>query len=138
MKKIILLQLLFLLSISLSCVAQADRPKPTIKVKIASPKKDCDGGINFCVTYDIYHFRQVDAGITLKENQIQFHLLRNTMNETLENELLHLQSFNMEEETQLPMDIVTKIGLTREVTIIPGRYPIQISDDYITITCAIE
>ena len=60
------------------------------------------------------------------------------MHETLENELLHLQSFNMEEEAHLPMDIVNKIGMTREVTIIPGRYPIQISDDYISITCAIE
>ena len=138
MKKYILLQILFLLSISFTCIAQADRPKPTFKVKIASPRKDCDGGLNFCVTYDIYHFRQVDAGITSTENQIQFHLLRSTMNETLENELLHLQSFNMEEEAYLPMDIVNKIGMTREVTIIPGRYPIQISDDYISITCAIE
>ena len=137
MKKYILLQLLFLLSISFTCVAQADRPKPIFKVKIASPRKDCDGGLNICVTVD-YNFRQVNTGITTKENQIQFHLERSTMHETLENELLHLQSFNMEEEAHLPMDIANKIGMTREVTIIPGRYPIQISDDYITITCAIE
>jgi hypothetical protein len=138
MKKIILLQLLFLLSISLTCVAQADRPKPIFKVKIASPRKDCDSGLNFCVTYDIYHFRQVNAGINVNEHQIQFHLERSTMHETLENELIHLHQFHIEEETTLPMDISSKIGLTSEVTIIPGRYPIQISDDYIAITCAIE
>jgi hypothetical protein len=137
MKKNILLQLLFLLSFSLTCIAQADRPKPTFKVKIASPRKDCDGGLNICATVD-YNFRQVNAGITTKENQIQFHLERSTMHETLENELLHLHQFHIEEETQLPMDITNKIGMTREVTIIPGRYPIEISDDYISITCAIE
>ena len=138
MKKNILLQLLFLLVISHTCVAQADRPKPTYKVKIASPRKDCESGLNFCVIFDIYHFRQVDAAVTSTENQIQFHLLRSTMHETLENELLHLSKFIIEEETPLPMDIATKIGMAREVTIIPGRYPIQISDDYISISCAIE
>ena len=80
----------------------------------------------------------MDAGITTKENQIQFHLERSTMHETLENELLHLHQFHIEEETTLPMDITNKIGMMREVTILPGRYPIQISDEYISITCAIE
>ena len=126
MKKIILLQLLFLFSLSLTCVAQADRSKITYKLTIASPQRDCDGGLGFCITFNVANKRQVDAGITSTENQIQFHLLRSTMNEILE------------EETPLPMDIATKIGMTREVTIIPGRYPIQISDDYISITCAIE
>ena len=138
MKKYILLQLLFLLSISLTCVAQADRSKITYKVKIASPQRECEGGLGFCLTFNHYKSREVDAEIVCNTNQIQFHLLRSTMNETLEKELLHLLQFTIEEETQLPMDITTKIGMTREVTIIPGRYPIQISDDYITITCAIE
>ena len=138
MKKIILLQLLFLFSLSLACVAQADRSKITYKLTIASPQRDCDGGLGFCITFNVANKRQVDAGITSTENQIQFHLLRSTMNEILEKELLHLLQFTIEEETPLPMDIATKIGMTREVTIIPGRYPTQISDDYISITCAIE
>ncbi|MBK9637073.1 MAG: hypothetical protein IPO63_04380 [Bacteroidetes bacterium] len=138
MKKNILLQLLFLLSFSLTCVAQADRSKITYKLTIASPQRDCDGGLGICITFNVANKRQVDAGITSKENHIQFQLHRSTMNESLEKELLHLLQFSIEEETQLPMDIANKIGLTREVTIIPGRYPIEISDDYITITCAIE
>jgi len=137
MKKNILLPLLFLLGFSLTAAAQTEQPKPTIKVKIASPRKDCDSGLNFCASVD-YHFRQVDAGITFKANQIQFHLLRRTMDETLEKELLGLIQFTIEEETHLPFEIVSKIGLTNEVTILPGRYPIDITDDYISISCEIE
>lgn len=137
MKKIILLQILFLFSVSLTCSAQADRPKPIFKIKIASPRKDCDSGLNFCATLE-YTFRQANTGITVKENKIQFHLERSTMHESLENELLHLHQFHIEEEATLPMDITNKIGLTREATLIPGRYPIEISDDFISITCAIE
>ena len=138
MKKNILLQLLFLLSISLTCFAQAERPKPMFTLKIASPQKDCESSLGYCFIYNHYKSREVNAEIVCHANQIQFHLERSTMHETLENELLHLHQFHIEEETTLPMDITNKIGLTKEVTIIPGRYPIQISDDYITITCAIE
>ena len=60
------------------------------------------------------------------------------MNENLENELLQAIRFPIEEGTILPMDICHKIGMREETTLKQGFYPIQISDDYITITCAIE
>ncbi len=138
MKKIILLQILFLFITVQLCKAQADKPKITFKVKIASPRKGCDSGLNFCVVYDIYGFRNVDANISVEENKIQFQLLRSSMNENLENELLQAIRFPIEEGTILPMDICHKIGMREETTLKQGFYPIQISDDYITITCAIE
>lgn len=137
MKKIILLQLLFLLFTAHICNAQADKLKIVFKYKIASYKKDCESGLGICVFHEI-NYRTVDTHISTEANKIQLQLLRINMDENLENELLHANRFPIEEGTILPMDICLRIGLREETTLKQGYYPIQVSDDYFTIECEID
>lgn len=137
MKKIILLQILFLLATVHICNAQAEKPKIVFKCKIASYNKDCESGLGLCVLYEI-NYRTVVTNISTEGNKIQLQLLRSNMDETLENELLRAIRFPIEEGTILPIDICLKIGLREETTLKQGYYPIQVTDDYFTIECEID
>lgn len=134
MKKIILLQLLFLLIIPRICNAQADKPKIIIKYKIASYKNSCESGLGLCVLYEI-NYRTVDVYISAEGNKIQFQLVRSSMDENTENEILRASRFPIEEGTILPNDICLKIGLREETMLKQGYYSIQVSEDYFTIEC---
>jgi hypothetical protein len=137
MKKIILLQILFLFIATSICIAQADKPKIIVKYKIASHKKDCESGLGLCIFSEI-QYRTVDTYISAVSNKIQIQLLRNNMNEYLENELLRAHRFPIEEGTILPMDLCLKIGLRGETLLKQGYYPIQVADDYFIIECEID
>lgn len=137
MKKLILLQLLFLLITAHICNAQAEKPKIIFKCKIASYNKDCESGLGICFLYEI-HYRTVNSYISAEGNKIQLQLQRSNMDENLESELLHSNRFPIEEGIILPMDICLRIGLREETTLKQGYYPIKVSDDYFTIECEID
>ena len=140
MKKYILLQLLFLLSILITNEAKSMNPTPKKKFIFAltSILKDCESGSGFCFVFIGYTNRTVEAEITILEKQIQFKLLRSTMSDDLEHELMQKNRFAIEAETILPMDITRELGYNTSIELIPGYYTYEIHDTSITITCAFE
>lgn len=139
MNKIIQLSIFFFFNIQI-CSAQVERFKFTwtFHFDIASYSSNCEGGLGLCFVPPNFNFRTVEAGITSEGRNIQFHLNRATINETIERELLSHTQFPIQEGTVLPREASRKLGFTHEVEIKPGNYPLLITDDYITITCLME
>ena len=137
MKKHILLQLLFLLGILISHEAISKNTKPIkhFYFKLTSALNLCESGSGICFVYLGSSSRTVEAEITLLEKQIQFNLQRASMSEELERELMQKSRFSIDVETILPMDITRYLRQNTSIEIIPGYYPIEIHDNFITITC---
>ncbi|MBK7966611.1 MAG: hypothetical protein IPK10_15955 [Bacteroidetes bacterium] len=139
MKKIILLSLYLIFSIQI-CSAQSERFKFTwtFHFDIASYASNCEGGFGLCFVPPNFNFRTVEAAITSERANIQFHLIRSTIHEDIERELLRLTQFPIPAGITLPTEVSRKLGFAYGVELKSGNYPIQISDDYITITCLME
>lgn len=137
MKKNILLYLLFLVSIAPPCSAQEEKFNFTwtFHFEIASYSQDCNSGFGLCFIAPKFIFRTVESGITLEEQGIRFHMKRSSLSESLESELIRLSLFPIEEGTVLPLEISRKLGINHEVGLKAGRYPLKITDDYITLFC---
>lgn len=140
MKKNILFILLLLMSITITHEAKsAEVPaKKKIYFALTSVFKSCESGSGICFIYYGTSNRTVESETTIQENKIQFKLLRSSMSDEIERELLQKTRFEIESVTVIPMDVLRTLGYTYAITIIPGYYPLQIADDYITISCEIE
>lgn len=132
--------MLILVGITKSSSAQVEKFKFTwtFHFDIASYSNNCESGFGLCFIPPKFTFRTVEAGITLEEQRIQIHIIRNSMPENLERELQRLTQFPIEEGTTLPTEISRNLGLRGEITLKSGYCQVLITDDFITMICLME
>lgn len=140
MKKCILFISLLLFGFTQTGFAQAEKFKFTwtFRFEIASYAQDCNSGLGLCLIPPKFIFRTVEAGVMKDERNISIHIIRTSIHEDLQRELNQITHFPVREGTILPVEISRKLGYRSEVELKPGYYPLQISDEYITITCLVD
>ena len=123
-----------------------------ISIKIASKKRDCEGGIGFrcgsekSISFShTYQFRlrenadprEVVAYLSKKsENELQFSIKKNGgIRQELYNELFAgRKQFVTEEDWQVPDNYLTGLGFTNEFLVRAGLYQMTEDDKFIHIT----
>ncbi len=141
MKKTLLFFTLVLCGIFTDTSAQIEKPlrlTVTFSFNIAAPRQDCNSGFGLCFTGVSLKVREVNAGITIVGNTLNIYISRTQIDPQLENELMGLSAFPIVAGTVIPLEIARRAGLHDEIALIPGQYPMLISDEYFIIPCRME
>jgi len=141
MKKALIFLTILLSGIVNKTAAQIEKPLKltvTLNFNIAAPRQDCNSGFGLCFTGVSLKVREVNAGLTIVGNTLNIYISRAQIDPQLDNELMGLSAFPIVAGTVIPLEIARKAGLHDEVALIPGQYPMLISDEYFIIPCRME
>lgn len=117
------------------CESEIIKPKVTICFTIAR-KRDCEGfGIcNFHAMLSEGRFNNATANVSVDDfsTGLVFEIDRNKgLTPMAYERYFSTGSFTMEDDSPMPSDVSTELGIERAVTLLQGRYPITESNGVI-------